>query len=236
MPQTKNFSFALGISILAHLSIILSLSALNILPQPKPFKPIEVIYLKTKPRAPAIERRNQKAKPLEDILDTISPGQRLILSTKDKIPQNNIPNLEIERNILLTKSNPALQKSQLTKVEFSHPDAIKLSAIEMESSAKLSQNPVYLTYSNFLREGIRRCLYNKFSDINDKGIVCIKFALSQDGTLLEYHIVDTKSIASQRLKRLAVDGLRDAAPFPPLPKELDSPVATFSVIIHFIEQ
>jgi len=49
-------------------------------------------------------------------------------------------------------------------------------------------------------------------------------------------VINEKSQASERLKRMAVEGLLDASPFPPLPKELDSPLAAFSVIIHFKEQ
>ncbi|OGX61068.1 MAG: hypothetical protein A2471_05075 [Omnitrophica WOR_2 bacterium RIFOXYC2_FULL_45_15] len=128
------------------------------------------------------------------------------------------------------------QKPALGRIEFSRNAPIKLSEVEMESSLKLARKPAYLTYNNFLRERVRRCLYNKFSEVSDEGVVCLKFALKADGSLLEYRVIDEKSQASERLKRMAVEGLLDASPFPPLPKELDSPLATFSVIIHFIEQ
>lgn len=232
---TKDFPVSLGISILSHLSIIFFLSAFNILPKPRPIKPTEITYLKLRHKSQATEIKKTKNTPV-DILDNISPRQPLILGSADKITRGSIPAPKTEDYSQTAKINNSFHKPPATKTEISPPNTIKLSAIEMESAVKLAQNPVYLTYSNFLRESIRRCLYHKFSQINDKGIVCLKFALNQDGSLFEYHIIDAKSTAGESLRKMSIEGLKDAAPFPPLPKELAAPVATFSVIIHFIEQ
>ena len=234
MSENRNFPWALAISLSAHILILFSLSALNILPKDKIIKEIEVNYLRIKP---AVLDKTQTKMKSRNNLDKLSLNQPLSLSAKNKFFEDSLPFSGARRDETLSMSRENSQKPVLSKIEFGSPYApIKLSEVRMESSLKLAQNPAYLTYNNFLRERIRRCLYNKFSEVSDEGVVCLKFALKSDGSLLEYRVIDEKSRASERLKRMAVEGLLDASPFPPLPKELDSPLATFSVIIHFIEQ
>ncbi|MEK6564384.1 MAG: energy transducer TonB [Candidatus Omnitrophota bacterium] len=229
MSTNRNFPWALAISLSAHILILFSLSVLNILPKDKIIKGIEVNYLKIKPAV--LEKAGIKSK-TRDNPDKLSLSQPLSLSADNKFS----PFSGAKRDDVLAMFSKPAQKPALGKIEFLRDAPIKLSEVEMESSLKLARKPAYLTYNNFLRERIRRCLYNKFSEVSDEGVVCLKFALKADGSLLEYLVIDEKSQASERLKRMAVEGLLDASPFPPLPKELDSPLATFSVIIHFIEQ
>ena len=221
MFSTTNLPAALAVSLLAHLSLLFSLSALNVLPKAEILKEIKVNYFKPKSEARTFERKSADDVAIRKSLDRITPGQPLVLSSRNEIPESS---LALSR---IGQKEPA---------KFISGDTIKLSTVEMEFSAKLVPNTAYLTYSNFLRERIRRSLYNKFSDINDRGMVCLKFVLNSNGTLLEYRIIEDKTSASDKLQRMAINGLREASPFPPLPKELDSPVATFSVIVHFIDQ
>lgn len=233
MSENRNFPWALAVSLSAHILILFCLSALNILPKDKIIKEIEVNYLRIKPAV--LEKTPAKNKSWNN-LDKLSLNQPLALSAKNKFSEDSLPFSGARRDEMPAMFPVAMQKPILGKIEFSRNAPIKLSEVEMESSFKLAQKPAYLTYNNFLRERIRRCLYNKFSEVSDEGVVCLKFALKADGSLLEYRVIDEKSRASERLKRVAVEGLQDASPFPPLPKELNSPLATFSVIIHFIEQ
>mgnify|MGYP001558643426 CR=1 FL=1 len=233
MSENRNFPWALALSLSAHILVLFSLSALNILPKDKIIKEIEVNYLRIKPAV--LEKTRPKMKS-RDNLDKLSLSQPLSLSARNKFSEDSLPFSGARRDKMPAMSPETPQKPVLGKIEFSPHAPINLSDVRMESSLKLAQNPVYLTYNNFLRERIRRCLYNKFSEVSDEGVVCLKFALKADGALLEYRVIDEKSQASERLKRMAVEGLRDASPFPPLPKELDLSLATFSVIIHFIEQ
>ncbi len=233
MSMNKNFPWALAISLSAHILILFSLSALNILPKDKIIKGIEVNYLKIKPAVLEKARIRSKAR---DNPDKLSLSQPLSLSADNKFLEDSLPFSGAKRDDVSAMFSKSAQKPALGRIEFSRNAPIKLSEVEIESSLKLARKPAYLTYNNFLRERVRRCLYNKFSEVSDEGVVCLKFALKADGSLLEYRVIDEKSQASERLKRMAVEGLLDASPFPPLPKELDSPLATFSVIIHFIEQ
>lgn len=239
MHRATRFPAALGISALLHIALLLSLAALNILPAQKVLNQIEVNYLKLKPKAmlfdtsanlkrtPAIEKRITEELTHRDF-QKIVPGQRIILSDKNEIPE----------------TGTLFQKPTVTKTEFLNPDAIKLSfgEGEMGASGKLHENPAYLTYNNTIRHSIWRSLTNKFLNINksyelkDKGLVYLKFALNRDGSLKEYRVIDEKSRAGDELKQIAIEGLLDAAPFESIPKELDSPALTFSLVIHFIRE
>ena len=231
MRRITRFPLALGISTFLHLLILFSLLALNILPAQKALNQIKVNYVKLAPRAAsfgpssldtaakrAIKELTQKE------LDKIGLGQRLILSDKNAIAEKGFSAQRI-----------SAQKPTLTTTEFVKPQTIKLSPVEIESLNKMAENPAYLTYSNYLRENIRRSLNNKLADVHEKGLVCLKFSLNTDGSLKEYHLVEAQTNASDKLKRTSIDGLLEAAPFPSLPKELNSPDDTFSVIIHFIK-
>lgn len=221
MLNVNNLPLALGVSLLAHFSLFFSLSTLNVFPKQGNLKEIKVNYFKIKSEGLTFEKKLASDAVVKKNLDRITPGQRLILSSRNEIPERSITASGI---------------GQKEPAKFTARDTIKLSTLELESSAKLVPNTAYLTYSNFLRERIRRSLYNKFSYINDRGTVCLRFAVNSNGSLLDYRIIEDKSSASDKLKRMAIDGLREASPFPGLPKELDSPVATFSVIVHFIDQ
>ena len=239
MHRATRFPAALGISALLHIALLLSLVALNILPAQKVLNQIEVSYLKLKPKAVVLDtladsRRSRtiEKRIVEELthrdFQKIVPGQRILLSDKNEIPEAGI----------------LFQKPVVTKTEFLNPDAIKLSLGEgeMGSLSKLQENPAYLTYNNTIRYSIWRSLTNKFFSINksynlkDKGLVYLKFTLNRNGSLKEYQVIDEKSRASAELKQIAIEGLLDASPFESAPKELDAPVLTFSLIIHFIRE
>lgn len=233
MANMKSFQAALGASVAAHL-IILLIFSMDILPKQKILGEIEVNYFKVKSKSLSIQKKSQELSQKD--YDKIIPGQKLVLSKENRIPQKSVPAFEINQNEMFLKQKNSFLKPSINKIDFLKEKAIKISNVSMESNAKLPQNPVYLTYSNFVHERIRHSLYNRFSHVDDRGVVYLKFALNADGSLMEYYVINTKSQASDRLKQITIDGLKDASPFPPFPKELGSPVATFNVTVHFIEQ
>ena len=211
--------------------ILFSLLALNILPAEKALNQIKVNYVKLKPRTASFDPSSLNTATKRTIkeltqkeLDKVRPGQRLILSDKNAIAEKGF-----------TAQRISVQKPTLARTDFIKPETIKLSPVEIESLNKIAENPAYLTYANYLRENIRRSFNNKLADVHEKGLVCLKFSLNTDGSLKEYHLVEAQTNASDKLKRMSIDGLLEAAPFPSLPKELNSPDDTFSVIIHFIK-
>ena len=223
MSPIKSFNLSFSLSLFLHILILSCLSIFSQTAKPQPIKTVQVNYIKIQPKK--LNATNKANKTTGNIqrkdldLSRLSLEQQIILSKEDKLPQHK-----------------ELPKPTFSKIDFVSKEAIKLSSVEIEAPDKLSRTPVYLTYSSLLREKIRRCLYGKFSEISDKGLVCLRFSLDAAGGLQEYRIVEEKSNASQELKDMAISGLKDASPFPPLPKELNSTSAAFNVVIHFIEE
>ena len=223
MSPIRSFNISFSLSIFLHILILSCLSLFGQTAKPHPAKIIKVNYIKIQPKK--LNATNKGNKTTGNILrkelnlNKIPLDQKIILSKEDRLPQNK-----------------ELPKPVFSKIDFVSKEGIKLSSVEIEASDKLSRTPIYLTYSSLLREKIRRCLYGKFSAISDKGLVCLRFSVDTAGGLLEYLVVEEKSSSSQELKDMAVSGLKDASPFPPLPKELNSASAVFNVVIHFIEE
>lgn len=223
MSPIKTFNISFSLSIFLHILILSCLSIFSQTTKPQPVKTVQVNYIKIQPkRLNATNKANKAGGSIQrkDLnLNKISLEQKIILAKEDRLPQHK-----------------ELPKPTFSKIDFAPKEGIKLSSLEIDTPDKLSRTPAYLTYSSLLREKIRRCLYGKFSEISDKGLVCLRFSVDTAGALQRYHIVEEKSNASQELKDMAISGLKDASPFPPLPKEIDSTSAVFNVAIHFIEE
>ena len=236
-PQLNSrFPAALAISLLMHLLLFSSLFISGIFPARPALNELEVIYYRVKSKSVSMER-NAPKEVSRGILDKVTSGQPIILSRENKIPGRSIPISDgSQKDPLLQQKSFAQKPILANSIEFLTKDSIALSPLEIEPADKLSQDPAYLKYGNYTRERIKRCLLNRVSGINDKGIVCLKFTICADGALDKYWIIGEKSNASDALKQIAIAGLKDAAPFPALPKELNSQTATFTVFIHFINK
>lgn len=233
MSNTVSFPAALGLSLAVHLSLIFSLSALGIVPKQAALSDTEINYYPVKSKSALLEKKTV-GESVQKNLDDVAASQPIILSTENKIAERGIPEPAAGRKELFLRANDFLRKPVLPKTEFLVKNTIELSsAREPESSDKLSRTPAYLTYGNYARERIRRCLVKRFSHINESGVVCLKFSILADGSLSGTSVIDEKSSSGDTLKGIALDGLRDAAPFPRLPADMNAQAATFTVFIHF---
>ncbi|MFA5093173.1 MAG: hypothetical protein WC543_04465 [Candidatus Omnitrophota bacterium] len=105
---------------------------------------------------------------------------------------------------------------------------ISLPAIEM---AKID-NPSYINYYQIVREKIRRSAYQNYTH-SQTGEVYISFIISCDGSIKDVRLIEDKTTAADYLKTIALRSVRDAAPFPNFPKELDYLQLSFNIIISF---
>lgn len=232
MLEEKSFKTALSISILFHILILLPLSALNVLPKQKVLNDLEVNYFKLSAKNTVLVKDLLKKTSPKD-LEKIGLKQRIVLSTDDKIPESKFSrDNKSDYNMLLAKTKRVSYKPNLPKTGLLARDDIKF----LPSDTAKSQNPVYLTYRNFLHESLRRYLYDKYSDTTERGEVYLTFILNADGSVKDVQIIDSKSNASQNLKKIVLESLYAASPFPPLPEVLNAPFLSFSVTIHFTEE
>jgi len=95
-----------------------------------------------------------------------------------------------------------------------------------------SNNPLYLSYYQLIREKIRRAAYQNYNR-DSSGEVYLSFVISQEGSIKDVRIIDEKSSTNPYLKRIALESVQDASPFPNFPKELDYPQLSFNVVVSF---
>ncbi|MFQ5680861.1 MAG: energy transducer TonB [Candidatus Omnitrophota bacterium] len=102
----------------------------------------------------------------------------------------------------------------------------------LEKTKMLSNDPAYMDYYRLIRERIRRYAYVNYSG-REKGRVEVAFVILHDGQLGDYDIVVAGSVSGGYLKDVALKTIKDAVPYPPIPKRLDYPELSFDVIIVF---
>jgi outer membrane biosynthesis protein TonB len=224
MNQDKVFQIALIISLIAHSTIFLNSPNFNLFPTHKKESKIEIVYLKAPPQIP--ERKKQLSLKKEIILRS-SPKIR----TADKIMDAPAPNREgIFNRLKLTVNKES---------EFVKPTVIKPDIIAVKKKITLPpieinkiNNPSYVGYYQIVREKIRRAAYYNYTH-TEIGEVYLAFVITADGALKDVRLMEEKSSQNIYLKDIALRSIKDAAPFPSFPKDLDYPQLSFNVIISF---
>ncbi|MCM8795968.1 MAG: hypothetical protein NC928_04740 [Candidatus Omnitrophica bacterium] len=212
------FRIAFLISLITHGVIFLQSANLNIFPLKIPEQKLEVSYVKEIPKPKEEEKtlaRNQE--PLLKIPSRIGADKKMPL-----------PFLDIQ-NLKPRPSNPNFMKPAIAK-----PDIIavkKKITIPPIDINKIS-SPSYLSYYQIVREKIKRTAYQNFTR-TDTGEIYLTFIISNDGYLKEIRLIEEKSSLNPYLREIALKSVKEAAPFPNFPKELDYLQLSFNVIISF---
>ncbi len=102
--------------------------------------------------------------------------------------------------------------------------------VKTEKATEIKRQEAFLKYYNLIREKIRAEIYSSFKR-RETGEVRVTFVLSSDGHLLS--IAEAVSGSSSVLKKKAIEGVKEAQPFPPFPKEMRSAPINFSLTIRF---
>ncbi|MBF0387321.1 MAG: hypothetical protein HQL20_05640 [Candidatus Omnitrophica bacterium] len=92
--------------------------------------------------------------------------------------------------------------------------------------------PGYAMYTNIIRDRIRERAYVNFVKYAG-GDVYLTFVVRSDGQLSDVQVLQNRTQASESLCAAGKDSIREAAPFPPFPKELNYPELTFNIQISF---
>ncbi|MDD2752621.1 MAG: energy transducer TonB [Candidatus Omnitrophica bacterium] len=127
-----------------------------------------------------------------------------------------------------------IPKPSFTKPAFIRPEyiAVKTKVSLLPNEGEKSQSPAYISHSQIVREKIKRCLYQNYNR-TETGQVYLSFLLSKDGFLKNVQLSEEKSSHSGYLRQIALQSIRDAAPFPDFPKGLDYDELSFNVVISF---
>jgi TonB family protein len=218
----RTFLIAILISAGVHAAILFQPSNLTLFFRNKENKKVEVSYLKI---------------PQENNARNISVKSQLLprVSAKQKT-QGAPPPPYIDKSAIFRQDRYA---SGLPGPSFSKPALVNSDIVAVKKKIVIPpidiqkiNNPIYVSYYQMVREKIRHCAYNNFTQA-EEGEVYLTFTVSSDGNIRDIHLVEEKSSSNPYLRKVGFASIKDASPFPNFPKELDYPQLTFNVIISF---
>jgi hypothetical protein len=117
-------------------------------------------------------------------------------------------------------------------VELKHPFCYRA---EFDNE-KADKNPELKKYLYDAKNKIAKFWYKKMPSVvrdGDTGYVALNIKLQPDGTILEDAISFREVFASDLLVEKGVNAIRDAAPFPPLPKSWEGPYLSFAMVFVY---
>lgn len=225
MDSKKTFLIAFVLSAIAH-GVILFQNPnldLNIFSKDKKEPVMEVSYLKP----PQENKELPKPAPVK---------REPFLKLPSKITAAKIsPPPYIDKENIFKKSREiSSSKFTFTKPVFSKPDIIAVKKKISMPPIDLDKidNPSYISYYQIVREKIRRTAYQNYTSA-EVGEVFLSFLIFADGSLKTVNLVEERSSPSPYLREIALRSIKEAAPFPNFPKELDYPQLSFNVVISF---
>ncbi|MCF7870547.1 MAG: TonB family protein [Candidatus Omnitrophica bacterium] len=182
------------------------------------------------PFSPTIKKTNQEIKKIEIIPEEpekkikTPQQQEKNLGKKEPLPyKENI----IDKLLNLGKSNPSLDK--IKPIQDQTGDILLSNLVKKEN---LQNNSAYMNYYRMIREKIRKKAYQRYRGQN-RGKVYLNFQVGKSGALQAIK-VGKQSIKNLNLKKIALNSVKDSAPFPPFPKELKNyPRLQFNISIYF---
>ena len=186
---------------------------------------IQVTYVKIKSQAAKNTGREYRRQAAPEAQKKIEPYQKA-----DQPKPELISVKQVKDNIDNTGQ----------KTDINTPDPADISVEQKESPqtnipAELTgeEGPAYISYYGVIREIIRARLSDNYYRRFGEGEVNINFMLSSEGHLEKIDIVDGLSTKSRVLRQITLQGVRDSAPFPPFPKNIDHDALAFNMVISF---
>lgn len=105
-------------------------------------------------------------------------------------------------------------------------------SVSRQKMEQIKNTPAYMGYYSFIREKIRKIATERYTQ-TDEGEVTVVFILSRRGAITAATVQLQGSHASDMLKKIAVESVKRASPFPVFPPELKYGNLEFSITIHF---
>lgn len=231
MLNDKAFAVFLVFSVAAHAAFFVSLPSTLVNPDKNVLRKIEVVYQK--------EASVKKEEIKVNKVARVEPVKKVEALSIAKNPPPDFSDYF---------AKPKLQTGVINKPQAYNDKtiAIKPKRVEMllekavSGSDNLPKNPLYLKYYEATRGKIRRYAYYNVAEHlvpnysrAYSGEVCLYFTIVSDGSLKELRVIDEKSTQDNHIKEIAMRSIKDAAPFPVIPKELGYPELSFIIIISF---
>lgn len=196
---------SLGVSIIFHFMI---------------FSGIPDFKIKDKP--------DVKLRELKMLPESLNKTPRDYSGTLDKGGFNKPPSYveEIARKTIIKGDEGYLLKKQNTLLS-----SKEIVFTEINRDKEIEKTPGYAVYYRFIREKIKNNAYSNYNS-SSRGVIYLSFIVARDGSLDSLELIRSTD-SPQELTDIALRSVKDAAPFPPFPAELDYPKLQFQVSIHF---
>ncbi len=209
--QINNWYIALSISLMFHVAIFVTLPKIiskeNILDNKNKIREIEIV-----------------TKSFEKI-----PSDR-IKKKPPKLFSKNIPSPPHYLKNLIKKFTIDKKVINIDKPKFLDDSFKNVILSELPKEKDLKKNPAYMDYYQLIREKIRSNAYRYYNS-NNQGQVFLTFIISCEGKLERIYL-NSKS-SNNELIEIALKSIKEAAPFPPFPPELNYPRLQFNISIYF---
>ena len=123
------------------------------------------------------------------------------------------------------------------KVFEREPEKVKGLKVTKEVSVPVLKSekintPAYATYYQIVRDRIRERAYSNYTKLS-MGEIYLTFIIKSNGSLSQLQVMENKSAANDFLRDVGMSSVKEAAPFPPFPQDLNYPELTFNVQISF---
>ncbi|MDP2905447.1 MAG: energy transducer TonB [Candidatus Omnitrophota bacterium] len=219
----------MSISVVAHSVIFFKSTDFNILPAQKNAAKIEVNYLIKRVKQPP-EQNGQLGPAKSDSF--LKLPSKIVAANRLPPPsfgEAGTP-AKIERSDSMVRGR-LLQSTDFMKARSGAAISKKITLSSPD--ANIAKNPAYIGYYQFNRERIKRAAYRQNYAGKEEGEVTVSFVIASDGALKHIRLVEEVSCPSPYLRNIAVESIREAAPFPKFPSELDYPQIPFTLTITF---
>lgn len=136
---------------------------------------------------------------------------------------------ELELNKPIEMKAPVEANQAKTKSAAQKKEALR----DARKQAEIRSSKDYISYFQFLREKIRQRLKANYTNFGKEGDISLVFVLNSDGSLSDVAIDDAASAQDRQLINIAVESVKEAAPFPGFPKALSYPKMSFNLDVSF---
>lgn len=219
--ENRLFRYALFLSLLVHILLIVQFPRSQAVRKFKPLKNIEITYTQSLLKVHPVEKPVSEQPPRQEKLK----GTARVLSSKMARPDSFLKDAaEIFRNISATQKQPVKIAPSSTKRRISLPPV---------KPGKIT-NPIYLNYYQMVRQKIKERAYANYATL-DTGNVYLTFIIDARGALKQIKMIEEKTSAVQYLKDVSLKSIKEADPFPPFPADLKYPELSFNIVISFEE-
>jgi len=214
----KNYWYlALSLSFLFHIAIIAEL--------PQRIK--ELFSEKEKIVKAEQSKEIKKTKEIK-----IYPKQIKEISKKPALNPRNLKPLPYINNTI----NDLIQSDNLSQLQKPQIFEKNIKEIVFKNAVPtdkvLQKNPAYMKYYHLIREKIKNNAYRNYKSQN-KGEILLSFLIDNDGSLKRIDLTP-KLTKNGDLRKITLKSIRESAPFPKFPDELQQYTSLqFNIYIHF---